>query len=307
MLNKEYIDKIKELKAKTNAIILAHYYVNPEIQEIADFLGDSLALSQRAKKTDADTILFCGVHFMAETAKILNPTKKVILPDIRTGCTLADLSKVEDIEKWKNSFNNPFLISYINCSTKLKAISDVICTSSNAEKIVKSIPKDKTILFATDKNLGSYLSKKLDVKMHVWKDYCRVHNTFSEEHIKELINEHPNADIAAHPECPEHILNYAKYIGSTTGIINYINKSERKEFIILTEPGIKYQLEKNSTDKQYFFVKNECGQNNICINMKKNTIEKIIEALENLSPEITIEEELRLKALKPLELMLELS
>ncbi len=305
--NQDYIKKVKELKEKRNAIILSHYYTRNEIQNLSDFVGDSLALSQQAKNTNADIILFCGVHFMAETAKILNHKKIVLLPDITSGCSLADLSNVNDIKHWKESFKNPFLISYINCSTELKAISDVICTSSNAEKIVNSIQKDKTILFATDNNLGRYLNKKLNIKMEIWKDYCYVHNNFSEKHLKDTITNYPNSDIVAHPECPENILQYADFIGSTTGIINYIKNSNKNEFIILTEPGIKYKLEKTSPNKKFIFIKNNHGSLNLCIQMKKNTIENVIYSLETLTTEINIEENLRLKALKPLELMLKLS
>jgi len=305
--NQDYIKKVKELKEKRNAIILSHYYTRNEIQNLSDFVGDSLALSQQAKNTNADIILFCGVHFMAETAKILNHKKIVLLPDITSGCSLADLSNVNDIKHWKGSFKNPFLISYINCSTELKAISDVICTSSNAEKIVNSIQKDKTILFATDNNLGRYLNKKLNIKMEIWKDYCYVHNNFSEKHLKDTITSYPNSDIIAHPECSENILQYADFIGSTTGIINYIKNSNKNEFIVLTEPGIKYKLEKTSPNKKFIFIKNNYGSLNLCTQMKKNTIENVIYSLETLTTEINIEENLRLKALKPLELMLKLS
>lgn len=307
MTSTSSILRLKELKEKNNAIILAHYYVEPEIQEIADFLGDSLALAQQAKETDADVILFCGVKFMAETAKILNPQKTVLLPDISTGCSLADLSPASDLRKWKNSFENPFLVSYINCSAEVKAISDVICTSSNAEKILKSIPKDKTILFATDKYLGSYIKKKLGIEMEVWKDYCIVHQNFSEEHLRKLIENNADAEVVAHPECSDNLLKYADFVGSTTGIINYTKESNSNKFIVLTELGILHQLKKLSPHKEFLMVNNIEGNCNICKDMKKNTIEGMILALENLSPQIVIDEDLRKKALIPLELMLKLS
>lgn len=299
--------RLKELKEKRNAVILAHYYVEPEIQEVADFLGDSLALSQQAKKTDAEVILFCGVQFMAETAKILNPNKIVLTTNVLAGCSLADLSPASEIKEWKESFKNPFLVSYINCSTEVKAISDVICTSSNAEKIVQSIPKDKTILFATDKYLGSYLNNKLGLDMKVWKDYCIVHKNFSEEHLKELIKTNPDAQVVAHPECASQLLKYADFVGSTTGILNYTQESRASKFIVLTELGILYKLKDISPHKEFIMVNNKEGNCNICTDMKKNTIESMIAALENLEPQIFLDENLRKKALIPLELMLNLS
>jgi len=301
-------NRIKELKEKRNAVILAHYYTLPEIQDIADYLGDSLFLAQKAKETNADVIVFCGVNFMAETAKILNPTKTVLLPDDTAGCSLADFVDVNDFWKWKNSFENPYLISYINCSTAVKTISDVICTSANVLKIANFAPKNATILFAPDENLGNWVNKTLGLQMKTWKGDCCVHTDFSENHLKECIQNEPDAEVVAHPECPENILNYANFIGSTTAIINYIKNSKKNIFIILTETGIFHQLKKNSPNKIFVPVNgvNTVGEN-ICHNMKKNTIDKVISALENLQPEIIIDEKMRLAALKPLEKMLALS
>lgn len=304
-------DKIKiinELKEKRNAVILAHYYTLPEIQDIADYLGDSLFLAQKAKQSKADVILFCGVNFMAETAKILNPTKIVLLPDETAGCSLADFMDTEECWEWKNSFENPYLISYINSSTTVKAISDIICTSANVLQIAKSAPKNATILFAPDENLGNWVNKSLDLKMKIWNGSCVVHREFSENHLKKCIHNYPDAEVVAHPECPENILNYANFIGSTTSIINYAKKSEKKTFIILTEMGILHQLKKDTTSKVFVPVNRmNVEVDNICYEMKKNTLDKVIFALENLQHEIKINEELRLAALKPLEKMLELS
>ena len=296
---------IKELKEKQNAIILAHYYTQPEIQDVADYLGDSLFLAQKAKETNADVILFCGVNFMAETAKILNPTKTVLLPDDSAGCSLADFVDVDDFVKWKNSFENPYLISYINCSTTVKTISDIICTSANVLKIASSAPKNATILFAPDENLGDWVNKTLCLNMTLWKGSCCVHINFSENHLKECIKNYPDAKVVAHPECPENILNYADFVGSTTAILNYVRKSEENKFIVLTEPGILHQMTKDSPNKTFITVNGkDTVDENICHNMKKNTLDKVIFALENLQPEIIIDERLRLAALKPLEKML---
>ena len=314
---KDKIETLNELKEKINAVILAHYYTLPEIQDIADYLGDSLYLAQKAKETNADVIIFCGVNFMAETAKILNPTKIVLIPDNTAGCSLADsVYPIEEFLKWKNSFTNPYLISYINCSTTVKAISDIICTSANALQIAKSAPKDATILFAPDENLGNWINKSLNLDMKIWQGNCIIHNEFSENHLKKCIANYPDAEIVAHPECPENILDYAHFIGSTTSIINHIKKSEKDKFIILTEQGILHQLDKNKsaeTPNNKMFIPinkidftNEKNTEipNICYNMKKNTIDKVIFALQNLEPQIKIDENLRLAALKPLEKML---
>ena len=301
------IDKqnfIKELAKKRNAVILAHYYTPPEIQDIADYLGDSLFLAQKAKETKADVILFCGVSFMAETAKILNPTKTVLLPDDMAGCSLADFANPDECLEWKKSFENPFLISYINCSTLVKTISDIICTSANVLQIAKSAPKNATILFAPDENLGNWVNKTLGLEMKLWRGNCVVHKEFSENHLRECVQNYPAAEVVAHPECPENILAYADFVGSTTSIINYIKKSDKQTFIILTEPGICHQLAKDTSNKVFVSVNRTGGVENICYEMKKNTLDKVIFALENLQPEIKMNEALRLAALKPLEKML---
>jgi quinolinate synthase len=302
------IEKLNRLKKERNAVILAHYYQDAIIQDVADVLGDSLALAQAARKAEADVILFCGVHFMAETAKILNPTKKVIIPDMNAGCSLADSAPADEFRNWIDAHPGHTVISYINCSADVKAMSDIICTSSNAMKIVNSLPQDEKICFAPDKYLGSYIMKQTGRKMELWNGSCQVHELFSEIAIVNLMNEHPEAEVLAHPECPENILNYADYIGSTTGILNHAVGSDKSEFIILTEPGIIHQIELKAPDKKYYAVPNLDGCScNDCPHMKLNTIDKMIAALENLGPEIIMNEELRLRALKPLERMLELS
>ena len=304
----EKIEKLRQLKKDRNAVILAHYYQDAVIQDVADFLGDSLALAQAAKKVESDVILFCGVHFMAETAKILNPTKKVIIPDMNAGCSLADSAPADEFRAWVESHPDHTVISYINCTAEVKALSDIICTSSNAMKIVNSLPKDEKICFAPDKYLGSFIMKQTGRPMELWNGSCQVHEMFSELEVINLTSKYPNAEILAHPECPENILNYADYIGSTTGILNYAVDSTNEEFIILTEPGIIHQLEVHAPDKTYHTVPNLNGcACNDCPHMKLNSIDKMITALETLEPEIIMPEELRTKALKPLERMLSLS
>ncbi len=300
--------RLLELKKERNAVILAHYYQESEIQDVADFLGDSLALAQKAKQTDADVILFCGVHFMAETAKILNPTKTVLLPDMDAGCSLADSAPPAEFKKWKEDHPGHTVISYINCSSEVKAMSDIICTSSNAVKIVNSVPEDTNICFAPDKYLGAFVSKQTGRDMVLWNGSCQVHEIFSESELIRLQGEYPEALFLAHPECPENILQYADFVGSTTGIIKNAVESDKKQFLIGTEPGIIHQLKKIAPEKEYIEVPNleGCSCNN-CPHMRLNTIEKMIKALETLQPEIVMDEELRLGALKPLERMLELS
>lgn len=304
----EKIKKLLDLKKLRNAVILAHYYQDAEIQDVADFLGDSLALAHAAKSTNADVILFCGVHFMAETAKILNPTKTVVIPDMNAGCSLADSAPADKFREWVDSHPEHTVISYINCSAEVKAMSDIICTSSNAMKIVNSVPPDKQICFAPDKYLGSYISKQTGRDMLLWDGSCQVHEVFSELEVIKLMNHYPDAMVLAHPECPENILNYADYIGSTTGILNTALNNEHSEYIILTEPGIIHQLELGAPTKKFYSVPNLDGCScNDCPHMKLNTLDKMINALETLKPEIIMSEELRLRALLPLERMLELS
>jgi len=302
------VNEINRLKKERNAIILAHYYQDPSIQDIADFLGDSLALAQQAQKTNADVIVFCGVHFMAETAKILNPEKIVVMPDLNAGCSLADSAPADKFKKWVEEHPGHVVISYINCSAEVKAMSDIICTSSNAEKIIRSVPETKPICFAPDRYLGSYLIKKTGRNMVLWNGTCQVHETFSEQELISLQRKHPEALVLAHPECPENILHYADYIGSTSGIIKYATESSSKEFIIATEEGIIHQLKRKNPDKIFYPLAslNGCACNQ-CPHMRVHTLEKVYNALLNLEPQIYISEDLRLRALKPLERMLELS
>lgn len=304
----EKIDKLLKLKKERNAVILSHYYQDDIVQEIADFKGDSLALAQAAKEVTNDVIVFCGVHFMAETAKILNPDKIVLLPDLNAGCSLADSAPADRFREWVEQYPDYVVVSYINCSTEVKAMSDIICTSSNALKIINSIPEHKNILFAPDKYLGRYLIKQTGLQMVLWNGSCQVHEQFSETKLIEIINQNPDAEVIAHPECPENILDYADFIGSTTALINYTKKSDSNRFIILTEPGVIYEMRKHSPSKTFITVPNIDGCNcNNCPYMKLNTIDKIIDCLEKLEPQIIIEEQLRLKALRPLEKMLEIS
>ena len=302
------IDKLNRLRKERNAVILAHYYQDPEIQDIADFNGDSLALAQIAKQTNADVILFCGVHFMAETAKILNPEKIVIIPDMKAACSLADSAPKDEFAKWISEHPGHTVISYINCSSDVKAMSDIICTSSNASKIVNSVPKEVPILFAPDKYLGNYLIKKLGREMVLWNGSCQVHEIFSEREVINLMNKYPEAAVLAHPECPENILAYADFIGSTTAIINAGATWKEKDFIILTEPGVIHQMKKLAPEKNFIPVSSLEGCScNECPYMRLNTIDKMITALETLQPQINIDEALRIRAAKPLEKMLELS
>ena len=300
--------EINQLKAKHNAVILSHYYQDPDIQDISDYMGDSLALAQYAQTTNADVILFCGVHFMAETAKILNPTKKVIVPDMDAGCSLADSAPTKEFKKWINSYPDHILISYINCTAEVKAMSDYICTSSNAETIINHIPKNKKIIFAPDKFLGNYLQKKTNRDLILWNGSCQVHEIFSEKELVKLKIRHPEAEIIAHPECDQNILLHANHIGSTTSLINRTNKSSAQKFIIITEPGVIHQMKKINPQKEYIPLPSNDGcACNECPHMRLNTLKKIKNALLNLDPEIIMDEELRKNALKPLTRMLELS
>lgn len=300
--------KIARLKKERNAVILAHYYQDPDIQDIADYIGDSLGLSQEAAKTKADVIVFAGVHFMAETAKILNPTRKVLLPDLEAGCSLADSCPVGPFREFKKQHPNHVVVSYINCTADVKAESDYICTSSNAVKIVNSIPKDQKIIFAPDKNLGRYVMKQTGRDMVLWQGACIVHETFSEKKLLQLKMEHPDAEVIAHPECEEPVLKQADFIGSTTALLNYAVKSTKKKFIVVTESGILHQMEKAAPGKQ--FIPSPPNANcacNECPYMRRNTLEKVAQCLETLSPEITLPENLRARALAPIQRMLDLS
>jgi len=308
MSREDLYEEIHRLKKERNAVILAHYYQNPDIQDIADFLGDSLGLSQEAAKTKADVILFAGVHFMAETAKILNPTKTVVLPDLDAGCSLADACPAPLFKAFKEKYPEHIIVSYINCSAAVKAESDYICTSSNAVKIVNSIPKNKKILFAPDKNLGRYVMKETGRDMLLWDGSCVVHETFSQKKLLQLKLEYPNAPIIAHPECEEIILQMADFIGSTTALLQYSLKNPAQEFIVVTEAGILHQMEKFAPEKKFIPAppNANCACNE-CPYMKKNTLEKIRDALLTLKPEIILPEDLRKRALQPIQRMLELS
>ena len=301
------LDIIQELKVKHNVIILAHYYQEPEIQDMADFVGDSLELSRKAAETDADVILFCGVHFMAETAKIVNPEKKVIIPDMDAGCSLADSAPEEKFKDWVNQHPGHTVISYINCSAEVKALSDIICTSANAKKIVESIPKDKKILFAPDKFLGKYIMKETGRDMVLWNGSCQVHEIFSERELVRLKVEHEDAKVLAHPECEESILMHADFIGSTSALIKNVNETNDIKYIIATEPGVIHQMQKQNPEKKFIPLpaNNGCACNE-CPHMRLNTTEKIIDVLSHLKNEITIDENIRQRALKPLNRMLEI-
>ncbi|MGE5314091.1 MAG: quinolinate synthase NadA [Acidobacteriota bacterium] len=300
--------EILRLKKDMNAVILAHYYQESEIQDLADFVGDSLELSRRAASTDADVIVFAGVHFMAETAKILNPTKLVLLPDLEAGCSLAEGCPGPAFKEFREAHPDHLAITYINCSAEVKALSDIICTSSNAEKLIRQIPENKPILFSPDRNLGAYLSKKTGRDMLLWNGSCIVHETFSERKMIALQLEHPDAEIIAHPECEEAVLTKASYIGSTSALLKHVQASPKREFIVATEVGIIHQMEKSCPEKMFIPAPPEASCScNECPYMKKNTMEKLWLCMKNRTPEITMEESLRLRALKPIQRMLEMS
>lgn len=304
----DLFDEIRKLKKQKNAIILAHYYQNPDIQDIADYIGDSLGLSQQAAKTDAEMIVFAGVHFMAETAKILSPSKKVVLPDLKAGCSLADSCPPDQFKRFKEAHPDHLVISYINCSAAIKALTDIVCTSSNAVQIVESLPKDQKIIFAPDKNLGAYIIKKTGRDMLLWDGACMVHEIFSLEKIIALKERHPSSKIVAHPECEAPVLEHADFIGSTTAILNFVKKDPSKEFIVATETGILHQMERANPGKTFIPAppNNACACND-CPHMKLNTLEKLYNALKYELPEIVLDEQLRLQAVKPIRRMLELS
>jgi len=315
-LNKPVIDlsplnleeEILALKKKMNAVILAHYYQESEIQDLADHIGDSLELSRRAASTEADVIVFAGVHFMAETAKILNPTKKVLLPDLNAGCSLAEGCPAPLFKKFREEHPDHLVISYINCSAAVKALSDIICTSSNAVKIVEQIPKEQKIIFAPDKNLGRYIIKKTGRDMLLWDGSCIVHETFSDKKIIGLKTEYPNALLIAHPECEEVVLNRADFVGSTSALLNFTKENAANEFIVATEEGIIYQMQKASPSKKFIPAppNANCACNE-CPYMKLNTMEKLYLCMKDGKPEITLNEEIRVRALKPIQKMLEMS
>ena len=299
---------INGLKKELNAVILAHYYQEGDIQDIADYIGDSLGLSQQAANTDADVIVFAGVHFMAETAKILNPDKLVLLPDLEAGCSLADSCPPQEFQAFKDAHPNHVVISYINCTAEIKAMSDIICTSSNAVKIVNQIPPEQPIIFAPDRNLGRYVAEQTGRDLVLWQGSCIVHETFSEKRIIELQTEHPTAEIIAHPECEPQVLRHADYIGSTTALLKYCQESDRDKFIVATEPGIIHQMKKAAPHKQFIPAPatNNCACNE-CPYMRLNTIEKLYLAMRNKTPEVVLLEDIRVAALKPIQKMLAMS
>lgn len=299
---------IERLKKEKNAVLLAHYYQEPDIQDVADYIGDSLGLAQQAEKTNADMIVFAGVHFMAETAKILNPGKKVVIPDLKAGCSLSDSCPPALFKKFKEQHPDHKVVSYINCSAGIKALSDVICTSSNAKFIVESFPKEQPLIFAPDKNLGAYINKVTGRNMVLWNGACMVHEIFSLEKITKLKVRHPEAKLIAHPECEEPILRIADYIGSTTGLLKYTQTDSAQEYIVATETGILHQMMKASPEKTFIPAppNNSCACND-CPHMKLNTLEKLYLCMEYETPEIIMEEELRLAAKKPIDRMLEIS
>ncbi len=306
---KDIEDEINFLKKKKNAIILSHFYQDEDIQDIADFIGDSLDLSKKAEKNNADIIVFCGVRFMAEVAKILSPHKKVILPDINAGCSLEESCQVDEFREFKKKYPDHIVLTYINCSAEIKAESDIIVTSSNAANIINSLPFNQKIIFAPDRHLGAYLNKITGRKMVLWNGTCIVHETFSERELVKMKVRHEGAKIIAHPECPENILNHAHFIGSTSSLLRFISKDKTKKFIVATEPHIIHQMKKNEPQKEFMIAPGNDG-NCSCSNcpyMELNTLEKLRDCLQNLGPEITIKNELILKAKKPLITMLNLS
>ncbi|HMR16717.1 quinolinate synthase NadA [Mariniflexile maritimum] len=306
----DLVKEIKRLKKKKNAVILAHYYQVPEIQDIADFVGDSLQLSQKAAETDADIIVFAGVHFMAETAKILNPDKIVVLPDLKAGCSLADSCPPEAFEKFTKAHPDHIVITYVNCSAEVKALTDIVCTSSNAVKIVNSVPKDVPIIFAPDKNLGRYVSKQTGRDLLLWDGSCIVHEAFSIDKLIALHKKYPDHKIIAHPESEEHILNTASYIGSTSGMINFVKAHPNEKFIVATEAGILHKMQQEMPDTELLpapaVEDNTCACSE-CHFMKMNTLQKLYDCLLNESPQIEVPEHIRKRALVPIERMLELS
>ena len=304
----DLVAEIQRLKKEKNAVILAHYYQESEIQDIADYIGDSLGLSQEAAKTDADLIVFAGVHFMAETAKILSPTKKVILPDAKAGCSLSDSCPPHLFAKFKEQYPDHLVITYVNCTAELKALSDIVCTSSNAVQIVESLPIDQKIIFGPDRNLGAYVKKKTGRDLVLWNGACMVHEIFSQDKIDRLKSEYPEAKFIAHPECEDHILAKADYIGSTSGMLKFTQTDSAQAYIVATEAGILYQMQKASPGKTFIPAppNNACACND-CPHMKLNTLEKLYNCLKYESPEILLPEDVILRAQRPIERMLEIS
>jgi quinolinate synthase len=305
----DLLSEIERLRKEKNAVILAHYYQDPEIQDLADFVGDSLDLSRKAAATDADVIVFCGVRFMAEVAKILSPDKTVVLPDMEAGCSLEDSCPPEEFAKFREKYPDHICLTYINCSAAVKAQSDIIVTSSNAEYILNQLPKDQKVMMAPDRHLGAYLSKKTGREMIFWPGSCIVHERFSEKELVKLKAEHPDAPVTAHPECPEHILRHADHVGSTSSILKFVLDNPAEKFLVATEPGILHQMQKSAPHKTFIGAPGadgNCNCNN-CPYMALNTLEKLYNCLNTLGPEIHVDIETRIKALAPLNKMLEMS
>ncbi len=307
----DYFSEIERLKGELNAVILAHYYQEPEVQDLADFIGDSLGLARQAQGTHADVIVFCGVHFMAETAKILNPEKTVVLPDLDAGCSLADSCPPGAFRRFIEERPGHAVVSYVNTSAEVKALSDVICTSSNAERVISSIPEETPIIFGPDRHLGRYLVERTGREMVLWPGTCMVHILFSERKIRQLKVRHPDAEVLAHPECEERVLRVADHIGSTSSLLKRVVESPARKFIVATEPGIIHQMRKAAPEKEFMRAPGKgpegaCEACSECPHMRRNTLEKLYRCMRDLSPEITLDEELRLRALIPIERMLEL-
>lgn len=301
---------IFSLKKEKNAVILGHYYQRDEIQEISDYIGDSLALSREAERCEADIIVFCGVHFMAETAKILNPKRKVLLPDMDAGCSLADSCPADAFAAFKKEHPDHIVVSYINCKAEIKALSDLICTSGNAEKLIRSLPEEQNIIFAPDKNLGGYINSVTGRNMLLWDGVCMVHDAMRAERAIQLKREYPDALMIAHPECNAALLQVADFIGSTKAMLNFIHNSDAKQFIVATESGILWEMKRNNPDKEFIVINPEDKKNCNCVDcsyMKLNTLEKLYRCLRDEQPEIIMSEELMNQARKPIERMLEMS
>ena len=299
--------EIGKLKKELNAVLLAHYYQEAEIQDLADYVGDSLGLSQQAAKTDADVIVFCGVHFMAETAKILNPNKQVLLPDLDAGCSLADRCPPDKFGEWLEQYPDHVVISYINCSAGVKALSDIICTSSNAVRVVESVPEDKKIVFAPDRHLARWVQKQTEREMVIWPGFCVVHEQFSARRIMEMKARHPNAHLIAHPECEQSVLALADHVGSTASLLNHVKTAEHDEFIVATEAGILHQMQKARPGVTLIPAEPSTGCNcSLCPYMRLNTMEKVYLCMRDKQPEILVDEEISRRALLPVERMLEL-
>ena len=308
MTTEELKKEIVRLKKEKNAVILGHYYQIDDIQSLSDYVGDSLALAQEAQRTDADIIVFCGVHFMAETAKILNPSRKVLLPDVEASCSLAESCTGEELRKFKSQHPDHIVVSYVNCSAEVKAESDLICTSGNAEKLINALPKDQKIIFAPDKNLGGYINRQTGRDMLLWNGVCTVHDALESETILKLKAENPDAPVVAHPECNPAVLAVSEFIGSTKAMLGYIKSSDKKRFIVATESGILYEMRKNNPDKEFIAVPSgeSCACTD-CAYMKMNTLEKLYICLRDETPEIFLSDEMIERASKPIVRMLDMS